>query len=418
LSATFNGGYVPIAGNSFDVMTYGSETGVFDNTNLPFADAWSVTYGATVLTLNVLNARPSISTPTNQTVKELTTLTVTNTATDPDIPHQALTFSVASAPNGVTLTPLSTNGTVLTWTPQQTNSPSTNTIKVVVTDNGTPPLSATNSFTVIVQEVNVAPSLPTIATHTVNASALLTVNNTATNFNIHSTNFGYGLINPPAGATINSSGVITWTPARAQGPSTNTITTVVTNNNPYDAINPRLASTNSFTVIVYAPTLSQPSNYTVNAGQTVSFTATATDNDPTRVLTFSIGSGPGSIGPSNGQFTWRAPVASAGRSNNIQLVVSDNSVPAVTDTKSFYVLVNPLASPVTLKAISKTATNFQLQITGPIGPDYILQAASTLNNINGWTNRLTNTPIASPFNVADTNLVGFSNRFYRVLLSP
>jgi hypothetical protein len=408
---------VPIGGNSFDVMTYSSENGVFDNTNLPFADAWSVTYGATVLTLNVLNARPSISSPTNQIVKELTTLSVTNTATDPDIPHQGLTFSLASAPNGVTLTPLSTNGTVLTWTPQQTNSPSTNTIKVIVTDNGTPPLSATNSFTIIVQEVNVPPSLPTISTQTVNALALLTVNNSATNFNIHSTNFGYGLINPPSGATISSSGVVTWTPNRAQGPGTNTIITVVTNGNPYDAINPRLTSTNSFTVIVYAPTLAQPANYTINAGQTVSFTATATDNDPSRVLTFSIASGPGTIGSSSGLFIWRAAASSGGSSNNIQLVVSDNSVPAITDAKSFYIRVNPL-SPVTLKPIAKTSTNFQIQVTGPIGPDYILQAASVVNNANAWTNWLTNTPVVSPFNLADTNLVGFSNRLYRVQLSP
>ena len=102
----------------------------------------------------------------------------------------------------------------------------------------------------------------------------------------------------------------------------------------------------------------------------------------------------------------------------MQLRVSDNSVPTVTDTRSFYILENQLTGPVTLKAIAKTATNFQVQITGPIGLDYILQANGVLTNSVGWTNRLTNTPAASPFNLADTNAIGFSDVFYRVQLAP
>ena len=113
-----------------------------------------------------------------------------------------------------------------------------------------PNLTATNSFTVIVREVNVAPVLPVIPTQTVNELTLLTVTNTATNANIHSTIAGYGLVNPPAGAAINANGIVTWTPSQNQSPGTNTITTVVTNANPYDLINPNLTATNSFTVIV------------------------------------------------------------------------------------------------------------------------------------------------------------------------
>ena len=48
-----------------------------------------------------------------------------------------------------------------------------------------PHLSATNSFTVIVQEVNVAPVLPSIPAQTVNELTLLTVTNTATEANMH-----------------------------------------------------------------------------------------------------------------------------------------------------------------------------------------------------------------------------------------
>ena len=58
------------------------------------------------------------------------------------------------------------------------------------------------------------------------------------------------LTTAPAGAAINTNGVITWTPSTGQGPSTNTITTVVTDYNPWAVNAQHLSATNSFTVIV------------------------------------------------------------------------------------------------------------------------------------------------------------------------
>jgi len=137
VSANLNNGYIPIATNVFTVLTYGSQTGIFTSTILPFADAWHTNYTATNFSLTALNARPIIFTGTIP-VKELTTLT-TNVVSDLDIPAQALTSSLFSAPNGMTINP--TTG-IISWTPAQTNSPSTNTVTVIATDNGTPPLSA------------------------------------------------------------------------------------------------------------------------------------------------------------------------------------------------------------------------------------------------------------------------------------
>src|SRR5204862_380370 len=91
-----------------------------------------------------------------QTISELSTLVVTNTAIDTDLPANTLTFALVSGPSGVSVNP--TTG-VLTWTPTEAQGPSTNTITVKVTDDGTPALSATNSFTVVVNEVNSAPVL-------------------------------------------------------------------------------------------------------------------------------------------------------------------------------------------------------------------------------------------------------------------
>ena len=185
---------------------------------------------------------------------------------------------------------------VITWTPQQNQSPSTNLVTTVVTNSNpydlvNPHLSATNTFTVTVTEVNVAPVLPVIPAQTVNELTLLTVTNTATESNIHST-LGYALVNPPAGMGIDTNGVITWTPQQNQSPSTNLVTTVVTNSNPYDLVNPHLSATNTFTVIVkevnVAPVLPIIGAQTVNELTLLTVTNTATESNIHSTLGYAL----------------------------------------------------------------------------------------------------------------------------------
>ena len=114
----------------------------------------------------------------------------------------------------------------------------------MVTDDATPGLSATNSFTVTVSEVNSAPVLAAQSNRTVNELTLLTVNNGATDADVPANTLSYQLI-AAAGAAIDRHGMITWTPTEAQGPGTYTLTTVV-----IDDGTPPLSATNSFTVTV------------------------------------------------------------------------------------------------------------------------------------------------------------------------
>src|SRR5208283_2543784 len=128
-------------------------------------------------------------------------LTVTNTAAESNV-HSTLGYTLASAPAGMAI---DVNG-VITWTPQQNQSPSTNVVTTIATNTNpydvvNPHLGATNTFTVVVQEVNVAPVLPVIGTQTVNELTLLTVTNTATESNVHST-LAYTLASAPAGMAI------------------------------------------------------------------------------------------------------------------------------------------------------------------------------------------------------------------------
>ncbi len=80
-----------------------------------------------------------------------------------------LTYAlVAPTPAGVGI---STNG-IITWTPNGGQAPSTNTIATVVTDSGTPNLSATNSFTVVVNPNAPAPVIQSITAS--NGSVVIT----------------------------------------------------------------------------------------------------------------------------------------------------------------------------------------------------------------------------------------------------
>ena len=73
------------------------------------------------------------------------TLLVTNTAGDPDLPAQSLSWSLPNHPAGATI---DANSGVLSWRPAIAQSPATAPLTVVVADNGNPSLSSTQSFVV------------------------------------------------------------------------------------------------------------------------------------------------------------------------------------------------------------------------------------------------------------------------------
>src|SRR5205085_738798 len=194
-------------------------------------------------------------------INALITFLVTNPPRATLFPYTTLFRSLVSAPTGVLL---DANSGVLSWTPTEAQGPSTNLITVKVTDNGAPPLSATNSFTVVVREVNSAPVLTVPADQTINELSTLVVSNTASDADLPTNTLSFGLVSAPTGVLLDAnSGVLSWTPTEAQGPSTNLITLKVTDNGA-----PPLSATNSFTVVVReansAPVLTVPADQIIN----------------------------------------------------------------------------------------------------------------------------------------------------------
>jgi hypothetical protein len=76
---------------------------------------------------------------------------ITNSATDPDLPAQTLTFSLLASPSNAAIN--SSSG-IFVWRPTVSQANSTNIVRTIVTDNGFPSLSDTNTFTITVNPLN------------------------------------------------------------------------------------------------------------------------------------------------------------------------------------------------------------------------------------------------------------------------
>jgi len=166
-----------------------------------------------------------------------------------------------------------------------------------------------------------------------------------------------------------------------------------------------------------APAFLPVSDQTIGVGITLNVTNMVTDPDvPPQILTFGLLTGPtgATVDPGTGTFTWRAPVASAGTTNPVSIIVSDNGSPSLSATQTFNVIVGPVAQP-TASLASYSSGQFSLTINGQPGPDYIVQTSS---NLISWQSDLTNLSAAVPFTFTDTNAASVPVQFYRVLLGP
>ncbi|MBI3851080.1 MAG: hypothetical protein HY298_12505 [Verrucomicrobia bacterium] len=104
----------------------------------------------TVVVLDT-NTPPVIEPIPDAVIFEGDSLSITAAVSDADIPADVVTLSMLSGtPTNAVLDNASR---VLTWTPLLSQVPSTNLFSLLATDNGTPSLSSTSSFTVIVVEL-------------------------------------------------------------------------------------------------------------------------------------------------------------------------------------------------------------------------------------------------------------------------
>jgi hypothetical protein len=102
--------------------------------------------GIVQITINA-NVPPTLAALSNCLLIAGQTLRVTNVASDANVPPQLLAFQLLQSPPGADLN--ATNGR-LTWRPTIAQSPSAYAFRIAVSDDGSPSLSATQSFTATV----------------------------------------------------------------------------------------------------------------------------------------------------------------------------------------------------------------------------------------------------------------------------
>ncbi|MDH7501585.1 MAG: putative Ig domain-containing protein [Verrucomicrobiota bacterium] len=197
------------------------------------------------VTVTEVNSPPVVASLADKTVNEGELLLFTAQATDPDVPVNRLTFSLApGAPEGATID--SKTGAFY-WRPSEAQGPGTYAITVRVSDDGSPVLSSTATFNTTVLEVNEKPVLSPVGTQYVEVGETLTVHLAANDNDLPPNSLSYSFaMAEPSGATLDAlTGVLTWTPTSAFASTTNRFTVRVTD----DGV-PELSDTISFNAVV------------------------------------------------------------------------------------------------------------------------------------------------------------------------
>jgi len=351
-------------------------TGVYPVTVTVTDNGFPALSDSKLFTITVTNPAPTNSPPVlspigNQSVALGGSLAVAVSATDPDA-NQTLTYSLnPGAPNGAAI---NAGSGLFTFTPGAGVLAGGYPVTVTVTDNGTPPLSDSKSFTVTVTKpspTNSPPVISPIADRTVALGSSLSFNVVATDPDPNQT-LTYGL-NPgaPNGAAIKaSSGLFTFTPGPGVIAGAYPVTLTVTDNGA-----PPLSDSKSFTITVTnpAPTNSPPvlspiTNRTVRVGASLSFTVTATDPDANQTLTYGLNPvipNGAVINPTNGLFTFVAGDGVAAGDYPVSVTVTDNGAPPLSDTKSFIITItNPV--PTNLPPVLSLITNRTVSLGGSL----------------------------------------------------
>ena len=350
------------------------------------------------ITVNESNQPPVLTLPANTNINELTAYSATATATDADLPSNPLTFALVSGPTNLSVSPSG----AINWTPSEAQGPATHVVTISVTDtnpvavNATS-LSITQSFQIVVNEVNNAPLLTLPTNQVVTEFVALSLAATGSDSDLPTNTLTFALVSGPTNLTVSASGAINWTPAEAQGPSTNPVTIRL-----FDNGSPSLSVTQSFQIVVNEsnspPSLTLPPNTNILAGVPYSASANATDPDlPTNALTFAvIAPPPGlTINASNGTINWTPNDAQAPSTNIITISVTDTNPAAINAkqlsvTNSYTIVLSRLctvtitAQPVSRAAVAGGTVSFVVNASATGQTNYQWQFENS--NLSGETN--------------------------------
>lgn len=293
------------------------------------------------ITVLEVNRPPVVPPIPDQIAFQTETLAFRVEATDEDRPRQILAFSLeAGAPAGAVI---DRNTGEFSWTPSDLQAPSTNTVVVRVSDNGTPPLSNSRAFKIVAARLNRPPVLSPLPDQQIDEGSFLQLILAASDPDTGQT-LSYRLEpGAPAGLALDaSSGLLTWSPGESAGPGAYPVTITVADNG-----SPSRADSQSFQIAVREvnspPALPTLEDQTIGAGETLSLRLNAADADlPANTLSYRFDS-PAPEGMTldarTGEIRWTPQALQAPGTNTIAVSVTDNGSPALSDQRVFTIVV-------------------------------------------------------------------------------
>jgi hypothetical protein len=310
-----------------------------------------------------VNQPPTLAPIPSATIQQGQPLTVPWSGSDPDVPANALTYSLgAGAPAGASIDPI-TGG--FTWTPSFSTPQGDHTIVAVVTDNGSPALSSSRLFVVTVLPAPQPPVFDPVPVQRATELVAWQLQVRATDPQALHAPVAYSLDVAPANAVVDrNSGLLTWQPAESQGP-TNAVFVV----RAVSSVAPFLTATTTFSVQVdevnRAPVLSSIANQVLAYGQSLSLTNSAQDPDlPANRLTFSLDPGAPvgmTLDASTGVLRWTPAADQVPGTNLVTVRVSDDGSPMLGDARTFVIQVKR-GSPWRYVTFTGTASSSSLYV--------------------------------------------------------
>ena len=231
-----------------------------------------------------------------------------------------------------------TAGGQFSWTPTESQGGSTYDATITVTDSGTGNLIDSETISITVGEVNVAPILDPIGNKLVDEQAELAFTATATDQDLPADTLTFTLDAAAIalGMSITTGGQFSWTPTESQGGNSYDATITVT-----DSGTGTLTDSETITITVgevnVAPILDPIGNKLVDEQAELTFTATATDQDlPADSLTFTLDAAAIALGMSittGGQFSWTPTESQGGSDYSATITVTDSGTGNLTGSE-------------------------------------------------------------------------------------
>jgi len=284
------------------------------------------------------NRPPVVEIVGSTTVDEMAPMLLSVNVTDPDIPAQTITVSLLEGPVGMQIQ----SGGGLGWTPAEGQGPSTNLVRILVSDGIS---RITNQISIIVREVNSPPAfVGTISNTEVAPGDVLSVAVAAQDPDEPSNRLMWRLVSGPPGSSINpTNGLWNWKPSALTPPGNQQVLVAVDDDGtpPLSATNRFSAVVRDVSVIVTNQLVLRVGGHGVASGEEVSVPVTVQNFQLVDTLQFTLEWDPSVISlknttnfglPGLTEANFGAAKDSQGRTNRITLSWDDSTFVGVTRT--------------------------------------------------------------------------------------